>query len=157
MNNWVVIMSGVSGSGKSSYIQNVITTRLNGNYGYVSADQYFGRDGEYKFDASKLSAAHADCFLRFITILNTSNRPQIILVDNTNTTTHEISPYVLGAEAFGYQANITTIKTHGTDLTRCAERNLHNVPYQGILQQYKRIVERNLPPWWNHNWVEMGR
>ena len=56
----VKIMSGVSGSGKSYEAARLLANFDNGkNYPHsvisVSADQFFLVDGEYRFDADKLS------------------------------------------------------------------------------------------------------
>jgi predicted kinase len=102
----VVILSGISGAGKSHYA--VKLTRDTPDSTIVSADRFFYRDnGEYEFDVTKLSEAHATCFRYFIDALMIGD--ELVVVDNTNTTIWEISPYVLGAQAFGYDFEIVTI------------------------------------------------
>jgi len=63
----VIILSGVSGSGKSSYIKNYMSDNPNVGVYVVSADHSFlGKDGTYKFDPSKLTKAHAQFFRHYI-------------------------------------------------------------------------------------------
>lgn len=89
----VKILSGISGSGKSTYAR-----RHRGVI--VSADDYFVRDGAYRFNPARLSSAHATCFARYLGALDDGH--PLVIVDNTNTTAVEIAPYVLAAQAKGY-------------------------------------------------------
>jgi hypothetical protein len=151
----VTILSGVSGSGKTTLAENDTSGVI------VSADHYFmTKDGRYCFDSKSLTAAHARCFRNFIDGLR-SGMASHIIVDNTNTTEAEISPYVLGAQAFGASVEVVTIHvpTYGAGdlagspydpfLDQCAARNKHGVPRATIEAQAKRMLARKLPPWWN--------
>lgn len=163
----VKILSGVSGSGKSTLTLEFILSYMSGlgmtaeemvsapmpsaTVSLCSADSFFEKDGVYTFDASKLSDAHGKCFRDFITAL-TSN-VELVVVDNTNTTNEEIAPYMLGAQAYGYDAQIITLTPGHTDnwvdyYVRCAERNKHGVGIETIKAQHLRITNRKLPPWW---------
>ncbi len=143
----VIILSGVSGSGKSTYIEKL---NLDADY-IVSADHYFMKDGEYKFDPTKLSEAHASCFRRFVRVLKYC--ALIVVVDNTNTTAVEIAPYVLGAQAFGWDVEIKTIRVEENGLEECARKNKHGVSLGTIQAQHERIMRRELMPWWKHEWI----
>ena len=148
----LTILSGLSGSGKSTYTQHCC-----GGSSVFSADQFFMVDGEYRFDVSKLSQAHGACFKGTIAALQ-SGVPHVV-VDNTNTTSEEIAPYVLAAQAFGYEVEIVTLvapkgMTEGDYIAACAERNAHNVPAAGIAGQAQRIASRKLMPWWKSDTVE---
>lgn len=138
----VHILSGVSGSGKSSLARSFRGT-------VVSADDFFMVDGEYRFDATKLSLAHGSCFRTFIRLLD--NRDATVIVDNTNTTAVEIAPYALGAAALGHSFRVLTLMCRtGKDLLLCAERNTHCVPLDAIKAQHERLMRREFPPWWPH-------
>lgn len=152
----VIIMSGISGAGKSTYIQDVILGRKVVNnvtsfnpppsFMVVSADDYFiGEDGVYKFDPSKLSDAHGHCFRCFIDAMQ--SECDLVVVDNTNTTTEELAPYILGAQAYGYEVEIRTLWC-GMDLA--ASRNTHGVSERGIEAQWVRLNSRKLLPWWKN-------
>ena len=147
----VIVMSGVSGSGKSTYIERILPK---GNFKIVSADYYFTNlDGIYTFNPAELSKAHAACFRNFIAALE--SLVPLVIVDNTNTTSEEIAPYMLGAAAFNYEAEIITLGVRKTSndvfdifYKQCAERNTHEVSITTIRAQQARITNRRLPPWW---------
>ena len=104
----VKILSGVSGSGKSTFGRGLRADLT------VSADDFFvTSDNKYNFDPSKLGQAHAACFREYIHAL-TNLGDTLVVVDNTNTTESEISPYVLGASAFGWNVEIITISVPNT-------------------------------------------
>ena len=149
MKHEVVILSGVSGSGKSTYAEKL----LNETQGIkVSADHYFmWDDGTFHFDASKLSEAHADCFRRFLDFCQKDINP--IVVDNTNIETWEISPYVLAASTYGYDVTIITMDAAWHDLYVLCNRNVHGVPLRTLETQYRILKSRNLPLWWRNIFV----
>lgn len=142
----VIILSGVSGSGKSSFAKGLERAYK------VSADYFFMVQGEYRFDPAKLADAHAFCFRQFLDALQQG--VSTLVVDNTNTTVMEISPYVLGAQAFGYSPKVITVAVPESALEACAARNSHGVSLQGIRAQWERLQGRQLPPWWEHEAVE---
>lgn len=147
-----IILSGVSGSGKSIQAQ-LLSRELAGDGCLtVSADQYFYEEDKYCFDASKLGEAHAWCFRKFINNMqrDTDDMVSSIIVDNTNTTVEEISPYILGATAFGYAPEVLTIATNDNEETikLLAARNQHGVPINSIRAQMKRLQARKLPTYW---------
>lgn len=149
----VMIMSGVSGSGKSTYARNI----LSNSSSVVSADNFFMVEGKYQFVASKLGLAHSKCFRDFLDVLQCNMDDHLLIVDNTNTTTEEISPYVLGAQSFGWEVEVITIETPRPDLLRkCAERNSHGVSVNVILSQAARIANRRMPRYWPSRTVTMS-
>lgn len=155
----VVIMSGISGSGKSRYAKLLISTHIDlggASSAYSSADSYFMCGDVYNFDASKLSLAHGKCFRDFITHLQ--QECELVVVDNTNTTESEISPYMLGASAFGYEAELITLQcATTTDVEVCASRNAHKVPLSVCSAQDSRILARRLPPYWKASRIPVTR
>lgn len=176
----VLILSGISGSGKTTLIEELLVEHRHPEYkddehfnptsSHHSADAFFWnpKDRKYEFDATKLSLAHGACFRGYIESLvagpgffGASDAPSIrwqnenhlVLVDNTNTTTEEISPYILGAQAYGYDAEVITLvkpvnMNWGEYSGACFRRNSHGVSEQGVQAQYQRILNRRLPPWW---------
>lgn len=150
----VIILSGVSGSGKSHYAQSLNPHKT------LSADDYFMRGGEYKFDASKLSSAHAKCFRDFIECVSSYDDDKLIVVDNTNTTEVEIAPYYLGAEAYGHSVviHIMTFLSGLTERTLnvLEKRNLHKVPRHVIRKQDTRMSRFFFPPWWKSAGVHVN-
>lgn len=138
----VVIMQGVSGSGKTTYIKTKLPHAV-----VVSADHFFMEDGQYKFDPRRIAESHYFCWRKFLSAVE--ERHDLIVVDNTNTTIREISPYVLHAESFGYQVEILTVEV---ELDVAIERNVHGVPNNVVEAQMRRIRHtwRQMPPWWKH-------
>jgi predicted kinase len=151
----VIIMSGVSGSGKSTYIEKHFPLAT-----CCSADTYFLHfdTKEYRFNASKLGEAHAACFRRFIEAVRGEDEwlaSDLVVVDNTNTTIEEIAPYMIGAAAYGYQAEIITF-ARPTFLAVCealAMRNGHGVSADTIAAQARRLRDRKLPSYWKNTTV----
>ena len=154
----VIVLSGVSGSGKSTHATKLLSApdRL-GSACVVSADQFFIRrteknpHGEYVFDAAKLSQAHADCFHRFINALQ--GGVDLVIVDNTNTTNEELAPYMLAAAAFEYEAEIVSLylcMPFPVQIDKCVARNTHGVSEQAIANQHYRLGKRHLLPWWKN-------
>lgn len=150
----VSIMSGAPGSGKTTAVRKVLDEAANDifrgvsglQYGTVaacSADDYFMRDGEYKFDVKELGAAHAACFKQFIGFLQTGITH--VFVHNTSIEAWEISPYMLASAAFGYDATIHTLTV---DPDVAFERNVHGVPLKTIQRMCDRIKNRRLPGYW---------
>jgi predicted kinase len=144
----VIIMSGVSGSGKSTYIRNNITPLPT----VFSADDYFIKDGKYNFEPSKLGDAHATCFRHFMHACQIGICSPIV-VDNTNLSAYEIAPYILGANAFDLVPEIITMDCRNS-AEWYARRNTHNVPVETIRLQLKRLASRVLPPYWKNKVVQ---
>lgn len=156
----VKILSGVSGSGKSTYatnLQNENEADMRGTYycTIFSADNYFMIDGEYRFDPAKLGEAHAKCFREYIETLNADTTwCDLVIVDNTNATVAEIAPYVLGAQAYGWDVEIITLMCGSEDDVKvCAARNSHGASLSSVLAQHKQLCERELMPWWKSSVV----
>lgn len=140
----VLILAGVPGSGKSTYVNNLGLSRES----VVSADNYFvGSDGEYRFDPTKLGAAHGDCLRGFVSAL--MKGMATVVVDNTNTTAIEMAPYVALAAAYGYMVEIVRFSC---DPAVAAERNVHGVPERAVramADRLDRTFQDGLPPFWN--------
>jgi predicted ABC-type ATPase len=149
----VIIMSGASGSGKSTWAKRRSEQSRLRN-AIVSADDYFTVDGVYRFDASRLGEAHANCFRQFMACLQ-DHDCGLVIVDNTNTTTTEIAPYMLAAEAFGWAPRIVTVRAVGLDAAALARRNTHGVPERTIALQLGRIAAREFPRHWYASVVEV--
>jgi hypothetical protein len=114
------------------------------------ASKYSRAYRTYTFVASKLQEAHAACFREFILHLSSAMDANpgcvdLIVVDNTNTTVHELSPYMLAAQAFGFEAEVHRI---GCDPAIAAARNLHGVPTQSVRAMAERMARERLPARW---------
>lgn len=152
----VVILCGVSGSGKSTLVRKEYKTAV-----VCSADSYFERvDGEYAFDASKLSEAHGLCLRQFVALVTNpgcdfriTEYNDVVVVDNTNTTIAEMAPYVALAQAYGHDLEIVTLRCDPVD---AAARGKHGVPLESVIAQSVRLYSRDIPPWWPHRYAEVA-
>ena len=139
----VIIMQGLSGSGKSHWVNKNFP-----NASVVSADKFFEQGPlEYHFMPSLLGKAHAFCMRNFIHALGRGD--SIVIVDNTNTERWEWYNYTKLAELLGYKWSVVDMYS-GEDsdsgfypipaLTNeeLSGRNRHGVPPDVIERQRER-------------------
>lgn len=143
----IQILSGIPGCGKTTWCQEDIRR------GAVrcSADDFFLVEGKYTFDATKLDQAHGECFTKYLHWVKHTETS--IIVDNTNIHAWEISPYVLGAQAFGRRVKIVQFLPKKSRLDYdwikfCTARNTHGVLPRSIEVMWDAMKARDLPPWW---------
>ena len=153
----VTILRGLPGTGKTTFAQkqydrNPKTTAV------VSADLFFCKDGEYRFDAAKLTEAHEDCFRAFVLALS-SDKVEHVIVDNTNVMIAELAPYVMYANAICY-ADVRILEFEGSfpamlnknwhlykeRVTDLAFRNVHGINASAIDAMCKKWQE--VPSYW---------
>jgi predicted kinase len=141
MNKQVIVMRGLPGSGKSYHAKTYYEGAV-----VLSADHFFiNAEGEYVYEPAKIGAAHAFCFREYIKVLQ-ANTADTIIVDNTNCTAVEISPYMLAAAAFKRDAKVVTVHC---PVELCASRNTHGVPL-AVIEKMQVNLSVALPPWWLH-------
>ena len=114
----LVVMRGPSGSGKSTYTKKHFPEAV-----VCSADHYFERGGSYKFDRTKLGAAHG--YSKGKCESEMKKGTPLIVVDNTNTQLREMKHYVSLARKFGYHVRFVRMET---PVEVAAARNTHGVP-----------------------------
>lgn len=150
----VVILRGIPGCGKSTY--------LNNNYGKLatrsfSADYFFEDPWtkEFKYAREKLGLAHGDCLRLFMAEISNSLSPfKYLVVDNTNISIADISPYVAIANAYGVEHEILTLK-----IDPSLAKNIHGVPDSAVkkLHKFMELQEKHFPKHWNHRVIENYR
>ncbi len=94
MNKELFLLRGLPGAGKST-----LAKSLGGIH--FEADMYFVRDGEYKFDVTKLKEAHEWC-RSSVGGLMINEEPRLV-VSNTFTQEWEMEAYYKLAETHGYR------------------------------------------------------
>lgn len=111
------ILRGLPGSGKST-----LAKLIAGKSGYVKeADMFFvDRDGNYKFEPSKIKDAHAWCKEEVEFLMKYEHSP--IVVSNTFTQEWEMNDYYKMAEELGYMVFSLIIEN------RHGGKNIHGVP-----------------------------
>lgn len=142
----VIIMRGVSGSGKSTVANSIANgvdvkgIKLSSNrVSIVSADDYFiDQNGSYNFDKNRLSEAHAYCMRTFVNRVSRLSADEVTIVDNTNTTVADVSAYARVASAFGHHVVIACVFA---PINECAKRNRHNVPLKTIQRQHDNLIK----------------
>ncbi len=135
-----IILCGIPGSGKSSYVTGL--QEMWEDIVVCSANLYFTRDGEYKFDPTLLGEAHNSCLKKYVSALINEQR---VVVDNTNTTLLEMAPYVTLGMAYGYQIQVVRFRV---DPEVGAARNIHGVPLNVCRLMAERLDSLEIPPYW---------
>lgn len=143
MQKVIIVLSGVSGAGKSTYAKR-LSDKLSGlriSNDICSADHYFEDSfGNYKFDTTKLGLAHQSCKDKCELLCQLA--VNVIIIDNTSLNYKEISPYCAIAEKYKYKLNVLRIES---DLANeeLAARNKHGVSLEIIekMQNKKESME----------------
>jgi len=132
-NRQVIIIRGISGSGKSTFAEYIANLHDGVPPVICTADDYFtdNTTGEYKFDASHLGNAHKACMEKFTNACQ-GGAPLVILA-NTSTQEREISWYMDTATDCGYQIfSVVLENRHGN-------KDIHNVPQNTLDRQEKNL------------------
>ncbi len=124
MSGMVLVMQGQSGSGKSTLAASFKAwfESLGHEVDICSTDDQMKVDGEYKFDPSKLGAAHAANVRKAEFALDWG---RVAIIDNTNTQAWEARPYVelakkYGVPVFFHRAEGNFANTHGVPADKVA-------------------------------------
>jgi predicted kinase len=132
MINQVIIMRGVPGSGKTTYVEKHFPCAV-----VCSSDHYFtDENGNYKFNIDETKISHQQARDKFHVALQ-KNEP-LIVVDNTNIRWSEMEYYVETAEEHGYAIRFVRLDV---PVTVACGRNVHNVPRE-IIDRFARNMEK---------------
>jgi len=119
----LILLRGLPGAGKSTFAKLVCNQ-------HVEADMFFMQDGEYKFDASKLKAAHAWCQAKTEEWMK---KRYNVVVSNTFTQEWEMEAYYKLAEQYGYRVHSIIMENRHEGI------NEHNVPDEAMEKMRKRF------------------
>ena len=117
------IVRGVPGAGKNTFAESFCNK-------VVSADDYFGVGDEYKFDATKLKAAHRYSQGKVESIMQTDSD---VAVANTFTREWEMEAYYDLAEKYGYRVFSVIVENRHCGV------NKHGVPGNKVHQMRERF------------------
>ena len=130
----LVLLRGVPGSGKSTFANHMWSSGV-----VFEADKFFyGPDGEYKFDGSKLKDAHEWCRASVEAAMrdnhSTAGRhfPEIV-VSNTFTREWEMQAYLDLAKKYEY--NVVSLIVEN----RHGGKNVHGVPDEKVQEMRDRF------------------
>lgn len=135
MKQYVILMRGLPGSGKSTMARKVAEQK---DAEIFSTDDYWiCKDGEYRFDADRLTQAHEWNQERCRKALA---QGKSIVVDNCNIKNEHMSPYIEMAEKHGATvAKVVSPRNHlATDELEWYSK--HHVP-QHIIEQMRKDWE----------------
>lgn len=150
----VILYRGIPGSGKTWAIEDWMHTFSQDIHDPspkpYSADYLFNTPQGYKFDPKRIAEAHAWCFRQYLEDVQLWDKGEYIshfVIDNTNISAFEMAPYIQAANAYGLAHEIITI---WSDPIIAYKRNTHGVPLTTIMTMYKRLLQEDLPTFWNH-------
>lgn len=128
----LIILRGVSGSGKSTFANLIAYPCC-----ICTADDYFtDKDGNYNFDATKLWDAHKACQAKFDDALKDPIITNIVIA-NTNTKASDYKYYVEKAEKAGLTISYVVLEN------RHGNKDIHGVPEE-TLERQENAIRQNL-------------
>ena len=162
--NKVMIWRGIQGAGKTTFIERAVR-RVHPSFkddcarGVVdvfSADQFWGES--YQYDPKRINEAHADCFYRCTTRLQEHKTSiqrgniddHLVVIDNMSILQREISPYILAAQAYGFEYEVVTI---WADWDVAAGRQIHGVPEHIVFTKWQQLRDEELPTFWKQRLI----
>lgn len=128
MDKYLIILRGVSGSGKTTF-GNLIAGEDNN----IAADDFFyDKGGNYKWNPRALHHAHAYCENKVREKL--SEGVPVVVVSNTTTLEKYVKQYTDIAQEYGYKSIVSVVeKRHDGE-------NLHGVPKDKLGKMAKQIL-----------------
>jgi predicted kinase len=113
MEKILIVIRGIPGSGKTTFAHTI-------GKAICCADDWYMRDGVYKWDYENIGNAHAWCQRKCKRFMQVG--VDKVIVANTNITERSMQPYFDMAEEFGYRVfSIIVENRHGN-------KNIHDVP-----------------------------
>jgi predicted kinase len=152
----VIILSGLPGSGKSTWAEKFKKEHPDNQVVIISSDrQFVGEDGVYRFDPSKIKEAHGNSLRYYISCVErlylTTTHDVTIIVDNTNLTVEDIAPYYAVADAWNVSmVHVLHINPPKEGPLSAHARNVHGVPLQTFVRMTQNWVRTSEK--WPHRW-----
>lgn len=128
----LTVIRGLPGSGKTKLGELFVS--LADNTVLLEADQFFLKNGEYEFDGSRLTDAHAWCLQEAERHLQAGTSP---VVANTFVKIQEMLPYWKLALKYQHKVYVAEPSTHwAKDPEQCFDYCLHGVPLATIQRRH---------------------
>jgi len=144
----ILIMMGIPGAGKSTWVQQNVPDLHSPSVVVCSADDFMlNSSGQYEWRAERVQQAHVQALLRFEQALQDPSVKTIVL-DNTNIKPSTLKHYSKLIGSVSHQVRVILIET---DPEIAAARNKHSVPQERILKmdaQLKQTLSSGLPHTW---------
>jgi tRNA uridine 5-carbamoylmethylation protein Kti12 len=123
------IIRGLPGSGKSTFAEKILDKGLADSH--YEADMYFlDKDGNYRYDPSKISSAHSWCRANVLKDLKKGLR---VIVSNTFTRRNEMLPYIQYCIDNDISFEVIRMKTQF--------QNIHDVPEEVLKKMKNRFQD----------------
>jgi len=139
----LIIMQGCSASGKSHIASMIFKNSEHLLVEYCSADNFFMKDGIYKFNASLLGSAHGYCRHKAETAMK--NNYDVVIIDNTNTTKKEVEPYFTMAKQYGYFVQVISVSADEELIKKQndSRKSDRKIP-ENVIERQKSKIEKIL-------------
>ena len=131
----LIIMRGLPGSGKSQRARELVENGI-----IHSTDDYFIRDGTYKFDENNICRFHDLNLMSAIESMKKGMSP--VIIDNTNLIAFYCEEYVENAKRYGYDVVIVEPSSPWAfDVDELVKRNVHDTSRDIILVMLEMYEE----------------
>lgn len=124
------IIRGIPGSGKSTYAMKLKDAIKDDSVVHYEADMYFSKDGEYKFDPTKLKDAHGWCIEKAKEDLR---QGKTVIVSNTFTRKWEMEPYLEAVKEMDLPLAVIRMENRF--------KNIHGVPEEAVKAMEDRFED----------------
>jgi len=123
----VIIIRGVPGIGKTTFVKNYEKNYTNGYYATVSFNEFFIENGTYCFQRQHINRAKSHCLNQFINYLDVS--VSRIYITDINHQKWMYVNYINIAKKYGYNVTILDfICNNINELKYFNKRSTHNIP-----------------------------
>jgi ATP-dependent phosphoenolpyruvate carboxykinase len=130
MKKSVIIIRGVSGSGKSTFSNLIADPKVI----CTADDWYYETYGFYNWNVKDIPKAHGWCKDKFLKALDDDSIENIVIA-NTNTKTKDFEFYASTARSRGIPVHFIVMEN------RHGGKNTHNVPEETLIRQKESIIE----------------